>query len=133
MADNTRKLAFGGPLVQTDVDAANPLPVIATSTPAAPLNVTVPTTTAALTSVASAITTSVLLAASTTRRGFIVFNESTAILHVALAATASLTAYTVQVPAGGSFTMPTWPSRYVGDVSGIWVAANGFARVTSVS
>jgi len=121
MADNTRKLAYGGPLVTTDVDATNPLPVIAA------------TATATLTSVPSAITTTVLLAASTTRKGFVIFNESTAVLHVALAGTASLTAYTVQVPAGGSFTMPTWELRYVGDVSGIWVAANGFARVTSVA
>ena len=131
MADNTRKVAFGNALVQTDVDATNPLPV--TSSTAAPLNVTEPAATAALTSVTSVITTVVLLAASAARKGFVVYNESTAVLHLALAATASLTAYTVQVPAGGTFTAPALPLRYTGDVSGIWVAANGFARVTSLA
>ena len=133
MAENTRKLAFGGSLVQTDVDATNPLPVAPTNTPATPLSITVPTTTATLSSVASAVATTVLLAASASRRGFIIFNESTAVLYVALASTATTAAYTDQVPAGGKFIMPTWPSRYTGDVSGIWAAANGFARVTSVA
>jgi hypothetical protein len=88
-----------------------------------------PSTTSALTSVASAIVTTPLLASNPARRGFTVYNESTQILYLALFATASLTAYTLQMVPGSYFEVPF---RYTGAVSGIWPVANGFARITEL-
>jgi hypothetical protein len=89
-----------------------------------------PTGTATLTSVASSASTGVLLAAKAARRGAVIVNESTAVLYLAYAATASLTAYTYAVPAGSTFEMPR--PAYTGAISGIWSAANGSARVTEL-
>lgn len=87
--------------------------------------------TATLASVASSATSVVLRAANAGRKGLIIFNESTSLLYVALAATASATAYTWQVPAGGYLELPR--PAYTGAISGIWASANGFARVTDLS
>lgn len=89
------------------------------------------TQTAAITSPAAAATTAVLLAASGARKGAIIFNEGSTILYVAYAATASLTAYTVQVAVNGYFALdPT--SMYGGVISGIWAGSpTGNARVTA--
>lgn len=83
----------------------------------------------AVTSVASAATSTVLLASNGKRRGATIYNESTSILYVALAATASITAYTIQVPANGGYYELPQPC-YSGAISGIWASANGNARIT---
>jgi len=73
-----------------------------------------------------------LLAANPNRLGAIVVNDSTANLLLAFAATASSSAFTVKIPAAGSYTFPT--PMYVGAVSGIWDAAGaGAARVTELA
>lgn len=87
--------------------------------------------TAVLTSVASSASTVVLKAANTARRGLSVFNDSTAALYLAFAATASTSAFTVKIGAGSHYEMPT--PVYTGAVSGIWASANGNARVTEVT
>lgn len=87
--------------------------------------------TAIRSSVASATANTVLLAANTNRQSAAVYNDSTAILYLALgAANASTSDYTVQVQAGGYYEVPV---KYTGDIKGIWAAANGFARVTELS
>lgn len=73
-----------------------------------------------------------LLASNANRKGMYVFNESTAVLYLAFAGSASASAYTVQVAANGFFEMPTSPI-YTGAIFGIWSAANGNARVTEMS
>lgn len=66
---------------------------------------------------------------NTLSRGlFTVFNESTSILYVMFGPAASLTNYTVQVPAGAYYEVPQ--PIYRGQITGIWAAANGFAQVT---
>lgn len=100
------------------------------SAPSDPTFVTdAPSTSSVLTSVASAIVTTPLLASNPNRRGFTIYNESTQILYLALFATASLTAYTLQMVPGSYFEVPF---RYTGAVSGIWPVANGFARITEI-
>lgn len=84
----------------------------------------------AITSVASSATVVTLLAAAASRRGATVYNESTATLYLALAAAASLTAYTAQVPPGGYYEVPY---QYAGIITGLWSSANGNARVTAIS
>jgi hypothetical protein len=74
-----------------------------------------------------------VLAANTARKGASFFNDSTALLYLAFASTtASATVYSVQVPAGGYFELPSWPSGvYRGIVVGIWASnASGAVRVT---
>ncbi len=88
---------------------------------------TISTQTATLTSVASSATTVVLFAAKSSARSRTVFNESTAVLYVAFAATASVTAYTTQIQPSGYYEIP---GVYGGTVSGIWASANGSARLT---
>lgn len=87
---------------------------------------------AAITSVAGAAVSTTVLAANAARKGAYFYNESTAILYLAFAATASTTAYTVQLAAGGYYEMPEKP-LYTGLITGIWASANGNVRVTELS
>jgi hypothetical protein len=92
----------------------------------------VETQTATITSPAASASTALLVAAAGNRKGCIITNEGSTILYLAFAATASTTAYTVQVPATtGTFTLdPT--SGYGGPISGIWAGSpTGNARVTT--
>lgn len=108
-----------------NVDANGNLIISATSAP--------PTSaTATLSSVASSATSVVLSAANASRKGWYVFNDSTAILYVAFAATASTSAYTVQLPTNTFYEMPPEPV-YTGTISGIWSVVNGNARITELS
>jgi hypothetical protein len=105
------------------VDSAGRL--LSRNTPAA-------SATGTVTSVTAATTSATLHASNTARLGLAVYNDSTAILYLALAAPASTTSYTVQIPAGGYYELPTGVI-YTGIVTGIWSAANGAARVTELT
>lgn len=85
--------------------------------------------TATLANVASSATTVTVLASAAARMGATFTNESTAILYLKFGATASLTSYTVPIPAGGYYELPQ--PCYSGVIDGIWSAANGNCRVTS--
>jgi hypothetical protein len=88
--------------------------------------------TGVITSVAAAITSTTILVANTGRRGAAVFNDSTANLKLGLTASAvSATAFTVKIGPGGFFEVP-YPA-YVGQLTGIWDAAAGSARVTELT
>ncbi len=90
-------------------------------------------TTSALTSVGSNSSSSVtVLALNASRKGAMVFNDSTAILYLKFGATASTTSFTVQIPANGYYELPG-PSIYTGVLDGIWSATNGNARVTEIT
>lgn len=81
-------------------------------------------------SVASSATSTTVFAAATGHtNGRAVFNDSTAVLYLKFGTTASVTSYTVQVPAGGYYEFPQ--PCYGGECDGIWASANGNARVTS--
>ena len=87
--------------------------------------------TATLTSVASSVVSVVLLASNPARRKFIIYNDSTKKLFIAFAATASASAYTIQLPLNGAFEAQM--NDYTGVVSGIWSAANDNARITEIT
>lgn len=78
--------------------------------------------------VASSVTVVTLLAANTSRRSAAIFNESTAILYVKHGATATITDYTLQIPALGYYELP-FP-LYRGIITGLWASANGAAQIT---
>jgi hypothetical protein len=86
--------------------------------------------TATPTSVASSITSVSLLAANSSRKGTTIWNNSTANLYVELGATASTSAFTARLGAGGYYEIPF---TYTGAISGIWDAANGSALVREFS
>ena len=85
--------------------------------------------TATKSNVTSVATSTTLLASNANRRGFIVYNESTSILRLSFGATvASATSYSVAIPANSSYVGDV--PLYTGEIRGIWVTANGAARVT---
>lgn len=86
---------------------------------------------AALTNVASVLTSVVVLAANPARKTVIVYNDSTANLKIAFSALASATSFTLLLPPGVAYEPAI--TSYTGAISGIWDAANGFARVTEVT
>ena len=88
-----------------------------------------PSQTPTVSRVASSATSVTLLAANAARRLAAIFNESTSVLYVKFGAAASLTSYTVQIPAGGYYEIP---GSYSGILDGIWDSANGAAQVTEV-
>lgn len=82
------------------------------------------------TNVADSATSASLLAANTNRKGATVFNDSTAILYLLLVTggTASATAFTIQIAAGGYYEVPF---GYTGALIGIWASDTaGSARIT---
>lgn len=90
-------------------------------------------TTGTITTVASSATSVTILASNTARKGMTVYNDSTAILYLALTSTAaSTTAYTVQMAANSYFELP-FVQRYTGTITGIWASATGNARVTEMT
>jgi len=87
---------------------------------------------AVLTSVAQSATSVILIAANSSRRYASIYNSGTKTLFVAFGPTASVTAFTVQIPTNGYLELQE--DGYTGDVSGIWAGAGGgAAKVTEVS
>jgi hypothetical protein len=91
------------------------------------------TSTATRSNVAAAASDTSLLASNASRKGAIFFNDSTAVLYLAYGAgAASISSYSVQIPANGFFELPPAPI-YTGAIRGIWSAANGNVRITELS
>jgi len=86
--------------------------------------------TGTVTSITSAAATTTLSGPNAARKGLTVTNESTANLYVKLGTAASLTSYTVKLVPNAYWEMPF---NFTGPVTGIWDAANGFARVTTLA
>ena len=80
-------------------------------------------------SVNDAASSTLLLASNSERKGAAIWNDSTAILYVLLASgTASATAASVKIEAGGYYETPP---TYTGAIYGIWASdASGAARIT---
>lgn len=84
--------------------------------------------TGTITSVAGSASDGTILASNSSRKGASVFNDSTAILYLALANTTSSTSvYTVQLAPSAYYEVP---GNYTGVLKGIWASATGNARVT---
>ena len=87
--------------------------------------------TATLTSVSSTAVSVTILASNAARYQFIVHNLSSKILYLAFAATASATAFTVEIAANAEYESVL--NSYTGVISGIWSAVNGSAKVTEIT
>jgi sensor c-di-GMP phosphodiesterase-like protein len=85
------------------------------------------TSTVTTASVNSSATATTLLAANTNRRGATIYNNSTQILYINLAATVNATTnFLVALNPKAYFELPF---TYTGVISGIWAAANGTANI----
>lgn len=88
--------------------------------------------TSTLANIADTATSTALIAVNTARLFAKCYNDSTSILYVNYGATASATAFTEYVPAGGTWTMDQ--PIYTGVINGIWSAdASGSARCTELT
>lgn len=87
--------------------------------------------TATLSSVAASVTSVLLLAANAARRRFVIHNQSSSVLFVAFAATATAAAYTYRIAANSDIDGAL--NDYTGIITGIWAAANGNARITEIT
>lgn len=83
--------------------------------------------TAAVTSVASSATVVTVLASNSSRKGGSIFNDSTQVLTIKAGAGASQTSLTAKISVGGYYEIPF---NYTGVITGLWVSADGSARVT---
>ena len=86
---------------------------------------------AALSTVPTTNVSAVLAAANPARRQVFITNESGKTLFVALAATATATAYTVQIASNQSWVSSL--DGYTGAISGVLAGGTGNARVTEVT
>jgi hypothetical protein len=87
--------------------------------------------TATLSSVAAATSSTTILAANPARKGAVIYNDSSAICYLALAATASTSAYSVQIPPQVAYELPSAPV-YTGALSAVWSSATGAARCSEM-
>lgn len=118
------KNVWGADGVATDVSATNPMPVVAQSKAAA---------TGTITSPSIAATTTTALASNTARLGATFYNDSTGIIYIALAATASATAFTVKLYPGDYYELPGSNVVFTGLVSAIATVAASALRVTELT
>jgi len=81
--------------------------------------------------VASSASNVTLLAANAARLNAVIVNDSTSVLYVKFGATASASSYTYRLPSYGILELPV--PVYQGIIDGIWVSANGNARVTELA
>lgn len=109
------------------VSAAS-LPLPSGAATAANQVIPVTATTATLTNTASSATNVTVQASNASRKGLILYNDSTQVAYVKFGATASSTSFTVYLLPNASYEMG--PTVYSGIVDAIWVAANGSMRAT---
>lgn len=111
------------------VSGSNPLPV--TGGVGGGSSGPVQVASASLSNVASSATAVTLLASNASRNHATIVNDSTSALYVKMGAAASTTSYTVKLLAGDTYETPQGVV-YTGQITGIWAAANGAARVTEL-
>lgn len=88
--------------------------------------------TATLSQPANSASSFTVLAANPSRRGAMIFNDAATNVYIAMAATASTTAYTYQLQAGvGYYELPA--PVYKGLITGIASSATGNLRVTELT
>lgn len=127
-AGNTTLSAISGqlPLSLGSKLSSASLSVVLASDEIVPISIA-PSTAGALSTVAGSATTGVILASNVNRKGFMVFNDGSAILYIAFSATASLTAFSQKLFPNASYISDF---GYTGVISGISSSATGNTRVT---
>ena len=88
------------------------------------------TATATLANVAGSASNVTLIAANASRKGAVIFNDSSSALYVKLGATASTSSFTYKLFPNETFEMSG--IIYTGIIDGIWDSATGNARITEL-
>lgn len=112
-----------------EAGASNPAEVLILDdlgNPVAQLSATVAA--AGVTAVASSVTVVTLAAANTDRRTLSIYNDGKNPLFVKLGTAATLTDFTVMIDKQEYYELPS--PIYTGEITGIWSAVDGSARVT---
>lgn len=129
--------AMGAILMAWDDSAGEYRPVYRETNGSLKTSATVATgdapTTGTITSVSDTNASTTILALNASRKGATIFNDSTAILYLALSdTTASTTVYTVQLAPSAYYELPACDGGcYTGKIVGIWASdASGAARIT---
>lgn len=126
---DTNIIQVGGAAIaigQADMVASMPVVIAADQSPILVTNTPSISEVGSHSNVASSATNVTLLATNASRKGATVFNDSTQVLYLKLAASASTTSYTVQLASLGYYEVPF---QYTGIIDGLWAAANGSARL----
>lgn len=90
-------------------------------------------TSGVITQIARSGTSSVILASNANRKGFYLYNDSGAKMYIAFAATASASAYTLQLGSNTGYESPQ-ANSYKGTISGIWTSGgSGSLQVTELT
>lgn len=110
--------------------SANSTPVVIASDQAAIATLTPTSATATRSDVASSATSVTVLASNASRKGAIIFNDSTKILYMKFGTTASATDFTVKMMPGDYYEIPF---GFTGRLDGLWASVNGNARVTELT
>lgn len=103
--------------------------VIASDQAAIPVTVAA-SATGTITSTAGSTSSVTALAANASRKGAILNNDSTAVVRIALAATAATASYSYKLYPDGVMELPI---NYTGIITAIWEAAAGNMRVTELT
>ncbi|PHM11630.1 hypothetical protein [Nostoc sp. 'Peltigera malacea cyanobiont' DB3992] len=82
------------------------------------------------TTIPASISNVAILTANSNRKGATIWNDSTANLFIEFGATATTSAFTAKLSAGGYYETPF---NYTGVISGIWSGANGNALVRELT
>lgn len=111
--------------------AADPALVVAISPNNTLSVITDKSTTGTITSVAGAITNTSVLASNAARVSATVYNATNKTMYLALGASASTSAYTIQIFQGSYWELPV---SYTGAISAVWASGvSGSALVTELS
>lgn len=90
--------------------------------------------TATLSNVASSASNVTVLASNASRKGAILYNDSTSAVNVKFGATASSSSFSYRLLAGATLELPVFNGVvYQGIIDGIWDSANGSMRVTELT
>ena len=125
--------AAGNPVLSAGIDGTGNVRTMLTDATGRQVIINEKAGTSALTSVPAAVASTQLLASNSARLGAVVINDTSTnknVLYLALAGSASTSAYSYAIPPGGQWELNF---DYTGAIFGIWVTAAGNARVTELS
>lgn len=89
------------------------------------------TSTSTLSNANSSASSGTLIAANAARKGLIIYNDSVETVLIKYGSTASTTSFTTAIQPGEEWSMPK--PVYTGIIDGIWLAADGAARITELT
>lgn len=93
-------------------------------------NTIVKSSVSTISSINASVTNVTIIPSNTNRIGATIFNTSSNDLYIKLGVTAALNSFSVIISSGGYYETPY---GYVGQVDGIWIAADGKAVITELT